>query len=222
MSTLPAANYLSNGARTEGEVKVALEDIRSVVAELPGGSAESELTISSGSVTPTGGIHAIDTQGDAATDNLDNIAVTNTPDGRVLLIHPANDARVVVVRHNQTGSGEIYTLTGLSVALRSTKQWMLLRRTGGGSPVWHEVVRSNSGSLELIQTQSASNSAQIDFTVGIDATYDEYLITITDLIPATDGTYLYMRAFQSGTPFTDSDGYRYARVAYSKDRKSVV
>ena len=40
-----------------------------------------------------------------------------------------------------------------------------------------------TGSLTLISTQTASNSATISFTSGIDSTYKEYIITFIDVHP---------------------------------------
>jgi hypothetical protein len=41
--------------------------------------------------------------------------------------------------------------------------------------------------LVRIQTQIASSSAQIDFDIGFTSDFDEYVITLTNAIPATDG-----------------------------------
>ena len=42
------------------------------------------------------------------------------------------------------------------------------------------------GSLKLLSTQNASDSASISFTTGIDSTYDIYIFKFIDLNPATD------------------------------------
>ena len=42
------------------------------------------------------------------------------------------------------------------------------------------------GSLVLISTQTASDSANISFSSGIDSTYKEYIFKFTDVHPATD------------------------------------
>ena len=42
------------------------------------------------------------------------------------------------------------------------------------------------GSLNLISTQTASSSATISFTSGIDSTYDEYMFKFINIHPATD------------------------------------
>lgn len=138
MSTLPASGYLPNVARTVGEMKTALEDVRGVVAELAGGSAETTLNISAGSVTATVGVHAIDTEAAASTDDLDAIAQTNHPDGRLLLVHSKDNARTVVVRHAIGGAGQLLLADAANLSLASTKMWLLLKRTGTS---WEEVCR---------------------------------------------------------------------------------
>jgi len=44
----------------------------------------------------------------------------------------------------------------------------------------------SGGGLNLISTQTASSSATIDFTSGIDSTYKEYIFKFIDINPATD------------------------------------
>ena len=43
------------------------------------------------------------------------------------------------------------------------------------------------GALVLLEQHTASNSATLDFTTAISAAYDEYLIEVLDLLPATAG-----------------------------------
>ena len=45
----------------------------------------------------------------------------------------------------------------------------------------------SGGGLNLISTQTASSSATISFTSGIDSTYDEYIFKCINIHPATDG-----------------------------------
>ncbi len=142
-TSFPAANEISNVA-DEGEAKTSLENLVAASKELPGGSAESELTIASGSVTPTSGAHSIDTESDASADDLTNIATTNHPDGRLLLIHAENAARVVTVKHNAGGAGQIALAGGADVSLDSTDKWILLKRTGAD---WEEVALKPTGSI---------------------------------------------------------------------------
>ena len=71
----------------------------------------SELTIADGVITATGGFHTVDTQGDAASDDLDTI--TTGVDGQILIISPENTARSVVV----TNAGNIALTGGVSFTM---------------------------------------------------------------------------------------------------------
>jgi len=46
---------------------------------------------------------------------------------------------------------------------------------------------TGAGGMTLLSTQTASSSATISFTSGIDSTYKEYQFHFTDIHPATDG-----------------------------------
>ncbi len=46
---------------------------------------------------------------------------------------------------------------------------------------------------DLIATQTASADATIDFTTGIDSTYDNYMILLSDVIPATDAQIMHVQ-----------------------------
>lgn len=68
--------------------------------------AAAELTISSGAVTATQSYHKIDTEGDAASDNLDTI--NGGAEGKVIVIRCVSSARVIRVK-NGTGNIEMAT-----------------------------------------------------------------------------------------------------------------
>ena len=46
---------------------------------------------------------------------------------------------------------------------------------------------ASGGTLILLSTQTASASASISFTTGLDSTYDEYIFKFINIHPATDG-----------------------------------
>jgi hypothetical protein len=74
-------------------------------------------------------------------------------------------------------------------------------------------------SLVLISTASASASAAIDFTSGITSTYNEYLVTLTNIVPASDDTQLLFRVSEdSGATFkAGATDYTYA---YSSEQEA--
>jgi len=55
-----------------------------------------------------------------------------------------------------------------------------------GTTIFNAGSFSVGGSLTLISTQTASNSASISFTTGIDSTYKEYQFWFIDIHPRTD------------------------------------
>ena len=52
----------------------------------------------------------------------------------------------------------------------------------------------STGSMTLLQTQTASSSSTIDFTSNIDSTYDSYVFKFIDLHPQTDAASLVFQA----------------------------
>ncbi len=85
-----------------------------------------ELTISSGVVTATHSYHEIDTESDAASDDLDTI--NGGHDGMVLIIKAKNGARTVVVKH---GTGNILCRNGADVTLDDVSDQLMLRMDDG-------------------------------------------------------------------------------------------
>jgi len=142
MATLPAGGYLENASRTNAEMKAALEAIRDIMAENIGGEARSELTIASGGVTPPegsgGGVFTIDTEGNAAADDLDTITQTNTRDGQIIIVMAENAARVVTIRNAQGGAGQVLLTGGANFAFASLGEWIALQRR---STDWVELQR---------------------------------------------------------------------------------
>ena len=76
----------------------------------------------------------------------------------------------------------------------------------------------SGGGLNLISTQTASSSATIDFTSGIDSTYKKYIFKLYDIHPATDGTDL---SFQvetaTNTDYNQTITSTYFRARHGED-----
>lgn len=62
----------------------------------------------------------------------------------------------------------------------------------------------------FISTQSASSSAQIDFTSGLDDTYDHYELVVSSAKPATDDVIPLIRVGTGGGPTYQTSGYTWA------------
>lgn len=127
MTALPGSGYLSNTGRTQQQMKDAFEALRDFIAEGVGAAAASGLTIASGSITPTGARHTVDTESAAATDDLANILLTNIENGRWLILEPADGSRLVVVKHLAGGDGQIETIAGHDILLQNRSRLILER-----------------------------------------------------------------------------------------------
>jgi hypothetical protein len=55
---------------------------------------------------------------------------------------------------------------------------------------------TGGGTLVLLSTQTASASANISFTTGIDSTYDEYIFKFINIHPSADNTHLLLMEVQ--------------------------
>jgi len=73
-----------------------------------------------------------------------------------------------------------------------------------------------TGSMTLLQTQTASSSSTIDFTSGIDSTYDEYVFKFYDIHPATDSAYLKVNFRDGGTNFDATKTTTYFRAIHNE------
>lgn len=71
-------------------------------------------------------------------------------------------------------------------------------KTGVGAP-----------GMILLQTQTASSSATLDFTTSISSTYDEYIVEFLSVAPATTGDEFRMRCSTDGGSTWDSTAGRY-------------
>jgi hypothetical protein len=70
------------------------------------------------------------------------------------------------------------------------------------------------GALQLISTQTASNSANLSFTSGIDSTYKEYIFKFINIHPATDSQHLQVN-FRDGSSAFDATKTTTAFYAYN-------
>lgn len=98
-------------------------------------TAAGTLTIAAGAITVTGGYHLVDTEGAAASDNLDTIL--GASDGDVVVLQSVNTSRVVTLRHN---IGNIHLVNGNCVLDDNAKTITLIYSTSLSK--WIEVARA--------------------------------------------------------------------------------
>ena len=152
-----------------------------------GFGASSELTIATGLVTKTFIYHTIDTQADAASDNL--AGVQNGKDGDPLIIRPNNDARSIVVKHNDVAEGtagsRIFLNGDADLTLDDADDTLTLiydKNLDSGSGAWIEVARGQPSHtlLSAIHTDTVVQTVSVGSLIYGNATpaWDELVISV--------------------------------------------
>ncbi|NUN51424.1 MAG: hypothetical protein HUU06_01375 [Planctomycetaceae bacterium] len=128
-----------------GEWQTYGQALIGAVLEGPGGSAQEALTIAGGVVTPTVAAIQVDTEAAAASDDLDTIAQTNHPAGRILLVRSTDAARVVVLKH---ATGNLQLRDDQDVRLETPDDFVVFLRVAAN---WVEIARSLQNRLETVK-----------------------------------------------------------------------
>ena len=114
--------------------------------------ADSELTVATGAVTAKRTYHTVDTEADAASDDLDTIATGSVSDGAILILSANNASRTVVCKHEATaGAGDMHLAQGRDFSLDDANKRIVLHRDGAD---WYEISRTQeSGVIQRKQTE---------------------------------------------------------------------
>jgi hypothetical protein len=125
-------NESGTGTRGVGNIGAAVPPNMPNIAAIPEGA---ELTIVSGVVTATGAYHSIDTEANAASDDLDTI--NGTVAGQMIVLRANNSGRTVVAKD---GTGNL-KLEG-DFSMDNTEDRLFLMSDGTSL---YEIARSNNG-----------------------------------------------------------------------------
>lgn len=153
MASFPGDDDYTTGTPSQGTHRQALKDHLLATKQLPGAAGiedvaeNTDVRIAAGSITPKRGFVETDTEGSAASDDLDNIVTTNLPDGSVLYLKIADNGRVVTVRHLQTGAGQISLAQGVDFEMNRVGQLLALVRRGAD---WEEMWRAGREKLHIV------------------------------------------------------------------------
>lgn len=143
-----------------------LNDWLAASKQVAGAQDAVELTISSGSVTATVASHTIDTESDASSDDLTNI-VASTFVGTLLFVGPETASRVVTLKHESGGAGQLSLAYGADVVLDATTKRVLFELDNGSSPVtWREVARFGFDAPGAVEHSTAGSGSPNILTAG--------------------------------------------------------
>lgn len=167
MASLPASGAITAIA-SNAAGQTLFEQLRDWLSQLPA-SAEVQLTISAGSITPATrdqGSIKVETEAAAASDDLSNIATTNVSDGGLLLLRAANASHTVVVKHAAGGAGQMALQYDADFSLDDTDKWLLIKRVGAD---WIEVNRcwgndpaAERAAIGILRTCTAAAGGTVD------------------------------------------------------------
>ena len=136
-------------------------------------AASTELTIATGAITPTQNFHRVDTEADAASDDLDTITLpSDATDGYLLFLRAENDGRTVVVKHN---TGNIMCFGNADITLDDSHDWAvaiydsnLTKWMALGAEVADNAISNaklrNSGALSVIGRSANSTGDPADIS----------------------------------------------------------
>jgi hypothetical protein len=135
-----------------------------------------ELTISAGgAITPDKSHHTVDTNADAASDDLANVLTTSVADETILILRAAHTDRTVVVKDAATGAGQIHLQGDADYSLDDTDKSIILQRRGTD---WYELTRSVDATGKLKQAVKTQVSA---YATGTTQTpFDDTIPQITE------------------------------------------
>ncbi|MEK9751636.1 MAG: hypothetical protein VW338_00270, partial [Rhodospirillaceae bacterium] len=115
------------------------------------GFEADELTIATGAIVPNRSHHTVDTESDAASDDLDTITNTSMAASAILILRASHTDRTVVIKH---GTGNIYLVGNIDFSLDDTDKVIVLHRRGTD---WFELARAASNTLD-VQVFTASGT----------------------------------------------------------------
>lgn len=130
-------------------------------------------TISGGAITGDKTLVTVDTEASAATDDLDTISSPTS--GDLMMIKIANNSRVVTLRNNGGGTGNIRTYHGLNLILNNTNQIATLIYNGSN---WIVLPLHFSATTFVFQAATIATGA-ITYT-------SSYMTVDTEASAATD------------------------------------
>jgi len=181
------------------------------------GSATA-LTIATGAITLTNNSssYVIDTEGAAATDDLDTIS--GGQEGQVIWLNTANNSRDITIT---SGVGNIVNPTGLSITLGNTNNIACLRYNGTNWIVQY-FNYSNAEPVRLISSTTASSSTSISFT-NLSSSFSVYEFEFINILPSVNAVMLTVQySTNNGSTWINSSYLQRSSWASTSDSEASV
>ena len=165
MTDFAATDTFDDVDASSQDIIDGIEQNSAASKEFPGGVAVAELTIATGVIVPVdGGGFSVDTEANAAADDLTNISTANIRDGGLLWLLPESTSRVVTVKHNAGGVGEVDLIDGQEHVMDVAARGILLQRRG---VKFYEVMRQGGRQINLGGTNGFTGFKDEGSSIGI-------------------------------------------------------
>lgn len=196
MAQFPTNTQLVNSVNTVLAQKTYVGDQADAISQLFGASTLSAAVISSGNIAPTSGMVLVDTEASASADDLDTIDASNLHSGAVIAIQATNASRIVTVKHQAGGTGQIYLMDTEDRDL-DNMHWLMLRLSGSD---WVEFIPDVSEPIkEYLDARGLWDDAYaVNLSSAFD--YDTGTVAKSALISANAGN-------TNGPPDADTKAY---------------
>lgn len=126
-------------------------------------------------------------------------------DGILTLTHHATNLILIGGANITTAAGDVGTFIEYASGDWKMISWQPISGIAIGSPT-----ADQGASMVLLQAQSASASASIDFTTNISSNYDEYELHINQFVPTADGDSMWCKISKdTGSSWVAGTLYRY-------------
>ena len=181
----PSTKLDVSGTANATAMTSAAGTFTTLIATLLKLATSTELTLATDAITATQSFHRVDTEADAASDNL--ATINGGAAGYRLILRAENTARTVVIKHD---TGNIQLFGAADVSLDETykfveliydsdlSKWVQIGGSGGGSGSYYQTIRvGGSGQTQRGKVNYLAGT-NITITPGDDAGNDETELTI--------------------------------------------
>lgn len=183
MTAIYADDYASNASRTQAQIKAYVDNILSLIKEVPGGTGFGALEILSGAIAPTDNNCMFTLESETgSTDTLTNItAGAVVRDGAMLGLAPLT-GHTITIQHAAGSAGQIYLRDAANRAISDVNQitWV---RYDSATGYFYEV---NPDVMFLLQKMPGGRSPSTIVLASDVATPDRFLHYIQSQTGSTD------------------------------------
>lgn len=134
-----------------------------------------------------------------------SVAVT-VPSRQAVSGSPISASGTIAITDNTQSANTVFAGPASGSAAAPTFRALVAADIPGGG--------GGGGAVVLLEAHTASSSAELDFTTSITSTYDEYVVEVLNVIPATNANDLFLQFSTNGGTSYDATSGHYSWAAF--------